>query len=142
MDPLWGLVSESRRVSLGAASEGPYRHGLYERLLPRKLLSEIEDAWGSKMLPRNPERIVTEPFPHAAMAEAFGPALKFWHGCALTAWFLCEGPYSRTDLPGIESYHRKELDVLGELGTPIDAGLFAGLVAAERRLGPPLPLHQ
>ncbi len=109
--------------------------------MPRELLSEIEDAWGSKMLPRNPERIVTEPFPHAAMAESFGPALKFWHGCALTAWFFCEGPYSRTDLAGIGSYHRRELDALGDLGTPVDANLFDELVAAERRLGPRLPLH-
>lgn len=141
MEPLWGLVSEDRRVRLGPANEGPYRHSLYERLLPKKLSSEIEDMWGSKMVPRSPERLVTEPFPHTAMAESFGPALKFWHGCALTAWFLCEGPYSRTDLAGIESYHRRELDALNQLGTPVDGHLFSELIAAGSRLGPEMPLR-
>lgn len=141
MEPLWGLVSEDRRVRLGPANEGPYRHGMYERLLPEELSSEIEDLWGSRMVPRSLERIVTEPFPHTAMAESFGPALKFWQGCALTAWFLCEGPYSRTDLAGIESYHRQELDALSNLGTPVDRRLFSELVAAESKLGPEIPLR-
>jgi hypothetical protein len=87
------------------------------------------------MSPREPARIVTEPFPHVRLADAFGPALRFWHGCALTAWFLCEGPSSRTDMAGLKDYHRRDLAELEDLGTPVDRDTFAELVAAERRLG-------
>jgi hypothetical protein len=96
--------------------------------------------WGSVMLPRWPERIVTEPWPHRQLAEAFGPALRFWHGCALTAWFLCEGPYSRTDMAGLAHYHSRELEALSAAGCPIAESLFRELVAAERALGPPEPI--
>jgi hypothetical protein len=94
------------------------------------------------MVPRSPAQMVTESFPHVAMAEAFGPALRFWHGCALTAWFLCEGPYSRTDMSGLEEYHRRELQELERLGVPVDRRLFADLMKAEGRLGPEQPAHE
>lgn len=77
-----------------------------------------------------------------ALAETMGPALKFWHGCALTAWFLCEGPYSRTNMVGLAEYYRKEIKALEELGTPVDGRLFEALIQAEERLGPPQPLTQ
>ena len=143
MAPLWGLVEEWRRFSPDRAPEpdGPYSEGIYRRLLPSELLGKVEELWGTAMSPREPGRIVTEPFPHALMAEAFGPALRFWQGCALTAWFLCEGPSSRTDMEGLEHYHRRELAELEDLGTPVDRGMFAELVAAEKRLGPPEPTH-
>jgi hypothetical protein len=143
MSPLWGLVQEWRGFSLGSTQEpdGPYSEGIYRRLLPPDLLAEVERLWGTTVLPREPGRIVTEPFPHGAMADAFGPALRFWQGCALTAWFLCEGPYSRTDMEGLEHYHRRELARLEDLGTPVDRIMFAELIAAEKRLGPPEPSH-
>jgi hypothetical protein len=142
MPSLWGLVEEWRGYSLtGRDPDGPYSDGIYRRLLPSDLLGEVERLWGTTTLPREPDRIVTEPFPHVAMADAFGPALRFWQGCALTAWFLCEGPYSRTDMEGLEHYHRRELARLEELGVPVDRGMFADLVAAEKRLGPPEPSH-
>jgi hypothetical protein len=71
------------------------------------------------------------------MIETFGPALPFWDGCSLTAWFLCEGPYSRTDMSGLAHYHRKEIAALDEMATPIDKQLFTDLIEAEKRLGPP-----
>ncbi|MDZ4057827.1 MAG: hypothetical protein U1D69_12885, partial [Polynucleobacter sp.] len=93
------------------------------------------------MLPKWPDRIVTEPFPHSVMASTLGPALKFWNGCALTAWFLCEGPYSRTDMEGLAGYHAKELTRLEQLGTPVDPKLFADLIKAQAKLGPPTPIE-
>ncbi len=93
------------------------------------------------MSTRDPARIVTEPFPHVRLAETFGPALRFWHGCGLTAWFLCEGPYSRTDMAGLEEYHCRDLAELEDLGAPVDRGVFAELVVAEGRLGEPEPIY-
>lgn len=143
MEPLWGLVEDYPEFVLFRAEEddSPHREGLYRRALPGDLLDEIEELWGSAMSPREPARIVTEPFPHVRLAETFGPALRFWHGCALTAWFLCEGPYSRTDMAGLEEYHGRDLAELKDLGAPVDRSMFAGLVAAEAQLGEPQPTH-
>jgi hypothetical protein len=91
------------------------------------------------MLPQWPDRIVSEIAPHALMGETFGPALAFWHGCALTAWFISEGPYSRTDIEGVPGYYQRQLGALEQLGTPIDFRLFAELKKAEARLGPAVP---
>ncbi len=143
MKPLWGLVAEGRRVELVRFDDAsPYQDRLYERLLPEELLSEIGQLWGTRMVSRSLERIVTEPFPHVAMAEALGPALRFWHGCALTAWFVCEGPYSRTDMAGLEEYHHRDLQELERLGVTVDRRLFADLLEAEERLGPEQPAHE
>ncbi len=142
MEPLWGLVEEYPGFIFRAENDGsPHRKGLYRRALPSDLLDEIDELWGSAMSPREPGRIITEPFPHARLAEIFGPALRFWHGCALTAWFLCEGPYSRTDMAGLEEYHRRDLAELEDLGAPVDRGMFAQLIAAEGRLGEPQPTY-
>src|SRR5207244_1545309 len=35
-----------------------------------------------------------------------GTSVSLWHGVALTAWYVCEGPYSRTPLSGLRAYHR------------------------------------
>ena len=143
MDPLWGLVEDYPGFVLFRAddADSPHCQGLYRRALPDDLLGEIDKLWGSAMSPREPARIVTEPFPHIRLADAFGPALRFWHGCALTAWFLSEGPYSRTDMAGLENYHSRDLAELEDLGTPVDRSMFAELVAAERRLGEPEPIY-
>lgn len=143
MEPLWGLVEDYPGFVLFRAEEddSPHRKGLYRRALPADLLDEIDELWGSAMPPRDPARIVTEPFPHVRLAETFGPALRFWHGCALTAWFLCEGPYSRTDMAGLEDYHSRDLTELEDLGVPVDQSMFAKLVVAEARLGEPQPTH-
>jgi hypothetical protein len=105
--------------------------------LPSSLLAEIEQLWGTCMLPRWPERVISEPFPHKLFAETFGPALKFWHGCALTAWFICEGPSSRTDLAGLAEYYRKDVQALKEMGTPINERIFEDLARVEAQLGQP-----
>ena len=141
MAPLWGLLEDYRSLNLNTTISTPYQPGLYRQLLPKDMVVEIERLWGTIMLPRWPERIVSEPFPHALMAETLGPALKFWHGCALTAWFLCEGPYSRTDMSGLSNYYRKELAALESLHTPINSQLFDELEKAESCLEPPQPIY-
>jgi hypothetical protein len=94
------------------------------------------------MLPQWPDRIVTEIAPHALMGETFGPALAFWHGCALTAWFVCEGPFSWTDIPGLSAYHARHLSALRDLATPVDEHLFEELNEAEGHLGPAVPIER
>jgi hypothetical protein len=138
---LWGLVEESRRVWADANGPDWFHPELYRELLPQELIDKIDALWGGIMLPRWPDRIVSEISPHGLMAEALGPALKFWQGAALTAWFVCEGPMSRTTLGGLESYFQNELTKLAEGNCPIDASLFKELREAEMRLGPPQPMQ-
>lgn len=120
--------------------EQPYQPGLHRTLLSADLVAAVDGLWGTECLRRWPERIVGAPHPHKNLAETFGAALRFWNGCALTAWFICEGPYSRTDLAGIAGYHAKELGELSAAGTPVDPALFAELEAAEDQLGEPIPI--
>jgi hypothetical protein len=134
MRPLWGLVEESGWGSLEPSSDSPYQQELFRELLAPGLVSHIERLWGTSVLAKWPDRVVSEPFPHAVMAQTFGPALKFWHGCALTAWFVCEGPTSRTDVPGLADYLRREILQLEDMGSPVHPELFAELNAV--RLGP------
>jgi Protein of unknown function (DUF2510) len=142
MDSLWGLVQDHSYVSANLGVEGDgdepvHNARLYKRLLSSELQADIEGLWSTCMLPRWPDRLVTEAAPHARLAEALGPALRFWEGAALTAWFLCEGPYSRTDIDGLANYHHHELDALAELGCPVGGELFRELRAAEEKYGPP-----
>jgi hypothetical protein len=137
MKSLWGLIEESRSIRL--SWEGPdwYNPRLYYELLPKQLTVTVEELWGAILLSERPDRIVSEISPHALMAETFGPALAFWHECALTAWFVCEGPYSRTTIQDMPGYFHRPLRALELLGTPIDLRLFIELSKAEARLGPP-----
>jgi hypothetical protein len=139
MRSLWGLVEEGWGVRIVWGGPDWYNPRLYRELLPSELVDEIERLWGSVMLPRWPDRVVSEISPHALMAETFGPALQFWQGSALTAWFVCEGPMSRTDMAGLATYHQDALAELERLGCPIDPALFAELREAETRLGPAEP---
>ncbi|GAP96598.1 hypothetical protein [Leptolyngbya sp. NIES-2104] len=141
MQPLWGLVEDYRFLNFNETVQSPYQPQLYQALLPNDLLSEIERLWGTVMLVKFPDRIVSELFPHELMAETFGAALKFWHGCALTAWFLCEGPYSRTDMAGLAHYYRREIAALEACQTPIDPKIFDELMQAEAQLGPAEPIY-
>jgi len=139
MPSLWGLVDDGFGFAM-AIGDQPYNPGIYRRLLPPDLVAEVDELWGTECLERWPDRVVSATHPHKLLAGALGPALSFWHGCALTAWFICEGPYSRTDLPGMEHYYRRELEALAEAGLSVDRSFFAELVDAEQRLGPPVPI--
>lgn len=147
MPSLWGFVEESDAFSLaeltGERSGREWFHpGSYRSRLPREMLSSIDDLWDGTLLPRYPEGIATTVNPYARMCEAFGPALRFWHGAALTAWFVSEGPYSRTDMRGLAEYYERDLKEMEDLGTPIAPGLFDELVAAEENLGEPEPFEK
>ena len=137
MGPLWGLVDDGIYTFTG---EHPVRTGLFQELLSPPVLATIDRCWGTTVLRKWPERIVSAPHPHALFAQAFGLALEFWHGVALTAWFVCEGPTSRTDLAGMAHYYRKQVRALAGSGHRVDPSLFAELGAAESRLGPEQPL--
>jgi hypothetical protein len=141
MKSLWGLVEDELPHSLvdDDQTEGPFHPKLYADLLPAGLIRDIEQLWGTTMLPRWPDVIVTQPYPHFAMADTLGPALRFWHGCALTAWFVIQG-HSRTDMPGLRQYYIKELNALEKIGAPVDSHLFEELTKADERLGPGNPV--
>jgi hypothetical protein len=139
MPPLWGLVEDGGWATLEPQPHTPYQGALYRRLLPADLVARVDRLWGSTVLVKWPDRVVSEPFPHSAMAETFGPALKFWHGCALTAWFVCEGPMSRTDIPGLADYYRRELVALEDMHCPVHPQLFEELKSV--RLGPEEPIY-
>jgi hypothetical protein len=142
MPSLWGLVEE-HGGRLRAEWEEPdvrYAPGCYRVLLPETLLGDIERLWSPTMLARWPDRIVTEISPHAALADAFGVGLTFWQGVSLTAWFLTEGPYSRTDMAGLTTYYADALSQLEVMGCAIDPALFVELIDGEARLGPEEPV--
>lgn len=140
MRSLWGLVEGAGGIHIGWEGPDWYHPRLYRELLPANLIEDIERLWGSIMLPRWPDRIVSEISPHALMMQTFGAALKFWHGCALTVWFLTEGPASRTNMAGLPRYQQDAIAEMQRLGCPIDPALFAELTEAEAQLGPSQPI--
>jgi hypothetical protein len=134
MAPLWGLVDEGLVTLDDERAPAPY---LYRQLLSPELTAEIDRLWDGVTLARWPERIVSEFHPHQQMAEAFGPAVELWNEIALTCWFVCEGPMSRTTLGALGKYHHRQVVALDEMGFPIDRAIFRELEHAENRLSPP-----
>jgi hypothetical protein len=143
MNSLWGFADAEavRLTGLDKSESGPswYHPGQYRTRLPAPMIDEIERLWEGLFLPLAPDRIVTSSSPYGGMLDAFGPALRLWHGVGLTTWFLSEGPMSRTDMGGLRAYHSRDLEALAALKTPVDTALFADLIAAEKRLGKPKP---
>ena len=142
MPSLRGFVHQTDRLDIPAAAtpENETHYGSptqFTNHLPAAFRADVSRLWATKILDRYPERLVTNLTPYYWMAAAFGPALAFWEGVFLTAWYVTEGPYSRTDLAGMEAYYAKQVQTLGDLGTPVPAGLFEALRKAERRLGKP-----
>jgi hypothetical protein len=139
MPSLWGLLGDRFEDTGENFDDGRYTRRGYE-MLSSELNSGVEELWATAVLPRWPQALVTEPFPHAAFAETLGPGIEFWHGIALTCWFICEGPYSRTDIGGMPNYYDRQIQALDELGCPIDYAMFADLRQAEKNLTDrPLP---
>ncbi|MEU6964982.1 TerD family protein [Streptomyces chrestomyceticus] len=134
MTSLWGLVDQEP-MSLARSEQG-FTPQLYRQRLPADVLERVGRLWETVTLQRHPGSIVSNPRPHQTMAEAFGPAAEFWHGVGLTAWFVCEGPYSRTTLSHVERYYSRPLAALRTAGCPVGPAFFRELDAAEQRLGP------
>lgn len=135
---LWGLVEDGGWSCLDLDLNGP-QPGLYRRLLSPQLVAQIDRLWSKTVLDKWADRLVSEPFPHALASKALGPGLAFWNGCALTAWFVCQGPSSRTDIPGLAHYYRRELAELDSLGFGVHPSLFQELKQVQ--LGPEEPLR-
>jgi tetratricopeptide (TPR) repeat protein len=136
MPSLWGLVVESRAEVFhvgGSGGAGDFNRGQYTTL-PAELKASVERLWGGEFVPDSPDLIVSAASPHHLMAETFGVALKFWQSLALTAWFVCEGPYSRTSIEDAEAYFGRNLEALSQVGTPVDPTLFRELTAAKKTL--------
>lgn len=134
MRSLWGLVDDGI-MGVGADEHG-FTQQLYRQVLPASVNEQVDRLWQSVTLQRHARSIVSNPHPHQLMAETLGPALEFWHGVALTAWFVCEGPYSRAPLSGVADYYSRPLSALRAVGCPVAQGLFEKLRTAERHLGP------
>lgn len=139
MPSLWGLLGDRFEDTGQNFDDGRYtRHGY--RLLPAEISAQVDALWGTAVLPRWPQALVTEPYPQASFAETLGAGVDFWHGVALTCWFICEGPYSRTDIGGMPNYYDRQIKALDELGCSIDYAMFADLREAEKKLTDrPLP---
>jgi hypothetical protein len=130
---------------------GPYVLSLVEgreeelsinEALPADLIGDIHRLWDTAVMPRWPERLITQISPLGAMVQAIGPALRFWEGAALTAWYMSVGPYSRTTLAELADYHERELEALEELGCPIPDQALQELRDAERLFGPEKPAEE
>ncbi|MGK5533144.1 TerD family protein [Streptomyces sp. URMC 129] len=134
MPSLWGLVDQDLMVL--SRTERGFTPRLYRQRLPSEVLELVGRLWETVTLQRHPGSIVSNPRPHQTMAEALGPAVEFWHGVGLTAWFVCEGPYSRTTLDQVDRYYSRPLAALRAAGCPVDAAFFRELRAAEQSLGP------
>lgn len=134
MPSLWGLVDQEL-MSLSRSEQG-FTPQLYRQRLPADVLHEVGRLWETVTLQHHPGSIVSNLRPHQTMADALGPAGEFWHGVALTAWFVCEGPYSRTTLDRVDRYYSKPLAALRAAGCPVDTVFFRELRAAEQILGP------
>ena len=96
----------------------------------------MQRLWGTKLSPRAPERLVTDPHWMAAAARTLGPAFDFWQYTALNAWEMTEGGRAHSDLEGFEQHMRWPLARLADTGFPADAQLFADLRSAASKLGP------
>ncbi|MER6112655.1 TerD family protein [Streptomyces hirsutus] len=134
MPSLWGLVDQD--LMMLSRTEQGFTPQLYRQRLPADVRQQVGQLWETVTLQRHPGSIVSNPRPHQTMAEALGPAVEFWHGVGLTAWSVCEGPYSRTTLGRVDRYYSKPLAALRAAGCPVDAAFFRELQAAEQLLGP------
>lgn len=133
---MWGLLDE-RDDPFDDRFEG-YVFGLHRELLSPQLNRDIRASWGTSVIGRAPERLVTRVLPHAGALDAFGPALVFWHTISLAAFGNTEGlTYFDYGLVDIAGKYREELDAMEVLGHPVDRRFFKDLTAAAHQLGDP-----
>lgn len=113
-----GLVDDNI-MAFSWQDEHGFTQQLYRQVLPASVNEQVDRLWQSVTLQRHAKSLVSNPRPHQLMAEALGPAPEFWHGVALTAWFVCEGPYSRAPLSGVADYYSRTLTALTAAGCPV-----------------------
>ncbi|MBS1676691.1 MAG: hypothetical protein JST08_04810 [Actinobacteria bacterium] len=133
---MWGLLDE-RDDPFDDRWDG-YVFGLHRQLLSPELNEEINGQWGTSVIGRAPDRLVTRILPHAGALDALGPALAFWHTISLAAFGNTEGlTYFDYGLVDIAGKYTDELDAMEALGHPVDRVFFKDLTAAAHRLGEP-----
>jgi hypothetical protein len=145
MPSLWGFIEDFEHIDFEREQDADprlYNRALYRERLPEQLLATVDHLWGGVFLSAYPEAIVTALDPYARMCATLGPALRFWNGLGLTAWFVAEGPSSRTDMKGAESYYEHDLDALEAMGCAVDRRVFAELITGEAALGPEEPIDE
>ena len=143
---LWGLIHQFERIEIVAAitperAERAWIPAQYKTYFSTSLQDRVEHLWATRVYNRYPDRLVRNLTPWYWMGRALGPALEFWEGILLTAWYITEGPHSRTDLSNLETYHDKHLVCLEQLRSPVDRKLFVELLKAEQKLGQPQPFE-
>lgn len=94
------------------------------------MADSIWELWGTTVIARHPDVLVDCSYPEVTFAGILQPAAMVWEDIALTCWFLCFGPYSRTTLDGLEARLDKSLEDLSDLGCPVDRQVFRDLIAA------------
>jgi len=131
MISLWGLIEDNMPYTppgyRQGHDDGVYNPGLFRKRLPAELLQRIEGLYGRETALTYPTARTVSSTPYGTFCSHLNPALSFWHGVGLTIWFLTQGPYSRTDVPGMPHYYRRDLEGLAELGCPVDSTLFRDL---------------
>ncbi len=151
MPSLDGLVTGHPTMTFPVVDHGPYYPSTNDayRLLPPASTIEIRELWGTTMLPRYPDRIVSEAYPIHAATRAFGPALQVWHALAMAAWRACEAIIGDDDeeddhVPGV-SLRNVDFDIYRDLqhtDTPIDRAVLDEMRAALPRLGKPVSIDE
>lgn len=130
MISLWGLVEDFPKSSFNYQQDEEdrvYNPGLFRERLPETLLRRIESMFGRETATQHPTARTATLSPYYTFCNHLNPALSFWHGVGLTIWFLTQGPYSRTDIPGMPKYYRRQLSELEELECPVDSNMFSDL---------------
>lgn len=123
-------VPELTEMDEQAVSHGAHDPGLWLTSLPWQTVDLIFELWGTTVLQRFPDVLVENLHPETSFAQLVRPAALVWESLALTCWYLCFGPYSRTTLDGLEDYVEPFLEELSELGSPVDRTVFRQLIEA------------
>lgn len=129
------------QVPLPNGPERPFAEPPGRSWLPPVTWQRISELWATKVFPTWPDRLVSTLSPTWSFKRALGPGLEFWSEIGLSCWYICEGPYARTELSELGSYYRRLLLAMQAAGTPVDGQLFVELEAAESRLGAPEQLR-
>lgn len=134
MNQLTGLIP-SRFLLLDAA---PADARTGSDAFPKDFVDPVTSLWGTMVVSRWPDVIVSEPFPAARMAEAFGPALELWDRVSAACWKASEWSEENalSELPQRLADHVRQLS---DLGCSFDTAIFDELREVERHLGTPQP---
>lgn len=102
--------------------------------LSTSLLQEVHRLWGTVVLPRWPDRLVTGLEPHLVSTEAFGVALTFWYFVSSSVRRATSFGYAnaQADIAKLEAARQSHVESLASLGAPVDASLFSELRALEQ----------